>query len=244
MRSEGERLMHKHRLLFFQFLITSCCLCAQSQGIQGIVLDPRGQPIAGARIECAGAATVTDPGGQFKIEEVSGCQALVSAPGFEARKVQLESGANPRIAMAVAGLAERIVVTATRHQATVEEAGVAASILTRADLVQRQFPFVADVLRDIPGLQVATNGRPGSLTSVYTRGAQRTGTLVLLDGVPLNDPGGELNLAGVASGDIDRVEVIRGPESALFGAEAAAGVVAFHAARRSREHDSPRFTFL
>ena len=82
-----------------------------------------------------------------------------------------------------------------------------------------------DVLREIPGLQVDEYGPPGALAEVFTRGADYTGTLVLLDGVPLNDPGGELHLENITSEGLERVEVVRGPESALFGAEAAGGVI-------------------
>ena len=87
------------------------------------------------------------------------------------------------------------------------------------------YPMLFDVLREIPGLQVSAYGPPGALAEVFTRGADYTGTLVLLDGVPLNDPGGELHLENLTSEGLDRVEVVRGPESALFGAEAAAGVI-------------------
>jgi vitamin B12 transporter len=165
---------------------------------------------------------------------------MVSAPGFETRAVDISAAADAEVALSVAGLTERIVVTATRHPATIEEAGVAASILARSDLAQRQFSMAADILRQIPGLQVTATGGQGSLTSVFIRGAQRTGTLFLLDGVPVNDPGGEFNLAHLTSGDLDRIEVIRGPESALFGAEAAAGVVQLFTRRGDPENTVPK----
>jgi outer membrane cobalamin receptor len=100
--------------------------------------------------------------------------------------------------------------------------------------------MAADLLRQVPGLQVVETGQRGGLTSLYTRGSQRTGTLVLLDGVPLNDPGGEVNLASLGSGDIGRVEAIRGPESAVFGAEAAAGVVQLFTRQGDPENTVPR----
>ncbi len=225
MRPEGGRLMHKCLFFSCQLLFGAWATCAQEPGIQGVVLDPGGRVIRGARVECAGKAAVTELDGRFKIAGVDRCQAAVSAPGFETRSVDMSAAREAEVELSIAGVTERIVVTATRHQTTIEEAGVAASILTRTDLAQRQFPMVADVLRDLPGLQVTTTGRTGGLTSVFTRGAQRTGTLFLIDGVPVNDPGGEFNLAHLTSSDMDRIEVIRGPESALFGAEAAAGVV-------------------
>lgn len=215
-------------------------MCAQEPGIQGVVLDPGGRVIRGARVECAGKTAVTELDGRFKIAGVDHCQAAVSAPGFETRSVEMSAAREAEVALSIAGVSERIVVTATRHQTTTEEAGVAASVLTRADLAQRQFPMVADVLRDLPGLQVTTTGRTGGLTSLFTRGAQRTGTLFLIDGVPVNDPGGEVNLAHLTSSDMDRIEVIRGPESALFGAEAAAGVVQMFTRRGDAENVVPK----
>ncbi len=112
----------------------------------------------------------------------------------------------------------------TRTETTPEQAAVAANVITEQQLEARQFPMLFDVLRDIPGLQVDEYGPPGALAEVFTRGADYTGTLVLLDGVPLNDPGGEC-ISRTSPEGLDRVEVVRGPESALFGAEAAAGVI-------------------
>src|SRR5262249_690027 len=86
---------------------------------------------------------------------------------------------------------------------------------------------------------VSQYGPPGSLAQVYTRGAERTGTLVLLDGVPLNDPGGELHLEHLTSDGLERVEIVRGPQSALFGAEAAAGVVQLFTKRGDPQETTP-----
>jgi outer membrane cobalamin receptor len=133
-----------------------------------------------------------------------------------------------------------VVVSATRYETALEQAGVAATVLSRAELERRGYPPVSELLREVPGLAVARYGRAGSLTQVFTRGAQRTGTLVLLDGVPLNDPGGELNLAPLESSALERIEVVRAPESALFGAEAAAGVVQLFTRRGDAENRRPR----
>lgn len=235
--------MHKPFFLLCQLLLGSGILCAQASGIRGAVFDPSGRVIRGARVQCAGATAVTGLDGRFEFAHASQCKAVLAAPGFQTRTVDLAAGAETRITLPVAGLAERIVVTATRHQATLEEAGVAASVLNRADIAQRQYPAVADLLREVPGLQVTTTGRRGSLSSVFTRGSQRTGTLLLVDGVPVNDPGGEFNLGHLTSGDVDRIEVIRGPESALFGAEAAAGAIQVFTRRGDPEIIRPRGSF-
>ncbi len=224
--------MHRSGLLF---LLTAGLSAAAD--LQGIVVDPSGRAIAGARVECGGRAASTNIEGRFTLRGFDSCEAEVSAPGFRTARVPLPAA---RIELAIAGLSQRIVVSATRRETTAEEAGVAATIFTPAELEARQAPAVADVLREAPGVQVARYGRPGSLTQIFTRGGQRTGTLVLIDGVPMNDPGGELNLAGFSTAGIDRIEVVRGPESALFGAEASSGVVQLFTRRGSPEDTLPR----
>ena len=158
-----------------------------------------------------------------------------SLASTSARRVWTKPDSNPappispqpeaKITLAIAGPVDSVVVSANRTETTPEQAAVAANVITEQQLAARQYPMLQDVLREIPGLQVAAYGPLGALASVYTRGAERTGTLVLLDGVPLNDPGGELHLENFSSDGLDRIEIVRGPESALFGAEAAAGVI-------------------
>lgn len=218
-------------------------LPASAAGVQGIVEDPSGRPVEGARIVCSGRSAVTDSTGSFSIHDLSRCLAVVSAPGFEEARLVLEEGRETRIRLTIAGVTERILVSAVRGEMTPEEAGVSASIVKRDDLEYRQFPMFADMLREIPALHVTRFGRQGSETQVFARGAQRTGTLVMIDGMPVNDPGGELNFAHFTTGDIERVEVVRGPESSLFGAEAAAGVIQIFTRRGDPERKVPRGSF-
>ncbi len=193
--------------------------------VQGVIVDPSGGAVAGARIWCDGRSARSAADGRFLIPDVPRCQARVEAPGFETKTIELVSGAPARVELTVAALAERIVVSAARRETSLEEAGLAGDLFARADLVARQFPNLGDLLRELPGLHVARYGRHGSLTQLFTRGGQRTATLVLLDGVPLNDPGGEVNLASLSTAFLERVEVVRAPASALYGAEASSGVV-------------------
>ncbi len=208
--------------------------------ITGTVYDPSARPIRGARVECGSQTAVTGLDGRFTFPGAERCRAVITASGFEVREVEIAAPGDFRVDMTVAGVVERIIVSATRYETTTEEAGVAATVLTRSDLERRAFPTVPDLLRETPGLQVTTTGRQGALTSVFTRGGQRTGTMILIDGVPVNDPGGEYNLAHLSSSDIDRIEVVRGPESALFGAEASAGVVQLFTRRGDPENKMPR----
>ncbi len=206
--------------------------------VEGVVLDPSGRAIPSARVECQGRTALSGFDGRFVIPGLDRCRAAVSAEGFTEQTLEIVTPA--RIELAVAGPRERVVVSATRYETGLEQAGVAATVLGRAELERRGFPPVSDLLREVPGLAVARYGRAGSLTQVFARGAQRTGTLVLLDGVPVNDPGGELNLAPFESSALERIEVVRAPESALFGAEAAAGVVQLFTRRGDAENRRPR----
>lgn len=196
-----------------------------ARGADGVVVDPAGRPVSGARVECAGKSTTTTSEGKFSFPAAGRCTAHISATGFESVSVNLTAENPARIALQIAWIAERVVVSATRRETNPEEAGVAATVLTSTDLAVRQDPILSDALQVVPGIEVARYGRPGSLTSLFTRGGDSTDTLLLIDGVPINEPGGQLNLGSIDTSSIDRVEVIRGPESALFGAEAASGVV-------------------
>ena len=98
-------------------------------------------------------------------------------------------------------------------------------MITRADLDARQITTVADSLRFVPGFGVVQSGGRGALTSIFPRGGESDYTLVLVDGIPQNAFGGGFDAAHLATGDIERIEVVRGPQSALFGSGAIGGVV-------------------
>ncbi len=231
------------------FLSLAAALAANHSPIHGLVLDPTGLPIEGAAVECAGHITYSDVEGRFTTAapaatpaDTMPCAAQVTKTGFETQSVQLSPNSENRITLKLQSQAESVVVSATRYQTTPEEAVVSASVVTAIDLAAQNLPQVPDVLRELPGLQVSDYGQRGALTEVFTRGSDSTSTLVLLDGVPLNDPGGQLNLAHISSAGIDRIEVIRGPESALFGAEAAGGVIQLFTKHGDPENSTPHFS--
>jgi len=222
------------------FLLSlSLGLCAGETTIHGTILDPSGRPVEAARITCQKQSVYSNAEGRFMIAGVDTCNVQVEKPGFEPRTADLTAASEAKIALSIAGPVETVVVSANRTETTPEQAVVSANVITEQQLATRQFPMLFDILREIPGMQVSAYGPTGALASVYTRGADYTGTLVLLDGVPLNDPGGELHLENITSEGLDRVEVVRGPESALFGAEAAAGVIQLFTKRGNPEDTTP-----
>ena len=117
-----------------------------------------------------------------------------------------------------------VVVTATRVQTTVN-APVSATVLSGDSLRARGITHLADALRLVPGVTVASSSSFGSQASLFVRGGQGNYVRVLLDGVPLNEPGGAFDVGSLTLDNIDRVEVVRGPASVLYGADAVTGVI-------------------
>ncbi len=122
---------------------------------------------------------------------------------------------------------EEILVTGTRTPLTADRIGVTLSVLDQDWIEARDVPQLSFVLRDLPGLAVSRTGPAGSLTQVRIRGAEANHTLVLLDGIEMNDPvsGFELDFADVLTAGLARVELVRGATSALYGSEALGGVI-------------------
>ena len=121
---------------------------------------------------------------------------------------------------------EPIVISATRIPIPQEDSPATISVITAEDLEQKQIERVADALREIPGLSVVQTGTAGQLTSVFTRGLRSEHTQVLLDGIPINQGlQGAFDFASLTTDNINRIEVVRGPQSTLYGPRALAGVI-------------------
>ncbi|UUL82840.1 TonB-dependent receptor plug domain-containing protein [Sphingomonas qomolangmaensis] len=123
---------------------------------------------------------------------------------------------------------DTIVVTANRSEQPLDRVGQSISILDAEEIEIRQTQAVADLLRTLPGVTVTRNGGVGAVTSVSIRGADGDQTVALIDGVKLNDPsspGGGFNFGNLLVGNIQRIEVLRGPSSILWGSQAIGGVV-------------------
>ena len=127
------------------------------------------------------------------------------------------------------GTLPEVIVTATRLSAIVTRTP-GARVIDRRILDQRGATFAADILGDLPGLSVVRSGAFGGVAQVRMRGASPGKTLVLVDGVPVNDPAeinGAFDFSGFDLSDIERIEVLSGPQSSLWGSDAIGGVIAF-----------------
>jgi len=148
------------------------------------------------------------------------------------------------LAAAVVGAQENsveldtIVVTASRLPIDIASAGSAVSVITRATIERSQAVSVADLLRDVPGIAVSRSGGWGAQTQLRVRGAEANHVLVIIDGVEANDPaiGDEFQFEHLLAADIERIEVVRGPQSALWGSDAVSGVINII----TRRPDTPR----
>ena len=121
---------------------------------------------------------------------------------------------------------EELVISATRLPIPEDETPASVSVLTAQDFEIKQTERVADALRSVPGLSVVQSGAAGQLTSVFIRGLRSEHTQVLIDGVPINQGlAGLFNFADLTIDNIERIEVVRGPQSTVYGPRALAGVI-------------------
>lgn len=126
-----------------------------------------------------------------------------------------------------------VVISATRVPIGQEAAPASVTVLRGADLRARGIATVSDALATVPGLTVVRSGSFGATTAVFARGGESDYMKVLIDGVPLNNPGGAFDFATLTTDNLDRIEVVRGPTSVAYGSDAVSGVVQLFTRRGS-----------
>jgi vitamin B12 transporter len=122
---------------------------------------------------------------------------------------------------------ETMLVTAGLQEMPIYEVSSSVTVITAQDIKLRQVKYLSDLLRDVPGFAVSQAGGPGTQTQVRVRGAEANQLLVLIDGVRANDPAqsDEFPYQFALAANIERIEIIRGPQSAIWGSDAMAGVI-------------------
>ena len=133
----------------------------------------------------------------------------------------------PMVSMAQdSTFSSEITVTATGTEEDLDQVPLPTTVITEEEIENAQTESVSEILRRVPGLNVVQSGEPGSVTSVFTRGTESDHTLVMIDGVRLNSPYfGGFDFSQLATNGLGRIEVVRGPYSALWGADAIGGAI-------------------
>ena len=133
-----------------------------------------------------------------------------------------EDAATPEVALPT------MVVSATRIATPQSQVGSSVTVISAEDIATQQLRTVTDVLKLVPGLNVVQSGGPGGVTSVFMRGTNSNHTKVLIDGIDVSDPsnsGATFDFGQLLASDIERIEVLRGPQSGLYGSDAIGGVI-------------------
>lgn len=122
-------------------------------------------------------------------------------------------------------IAPEVIVTATKIAEPTTHVTMATDVVTQEEIQERQQTDVLQLLRDVPGMTIVQNGGRGAATSLYTRGGESDYNMVLIDGVKVNNAGGFYDFADLTRTGIERIEIVRGPQSALYGSDAMSSVI-------------------
>jgi len=231
---------------------TPCSLSAQQEKtLRGSVRDPLGALITGASVDLLEsgrviAHTTTGNDGIYKVvlPEPGRYSVSVASPNFQTTKSKesFYTGAAKdelNVTLATATLTQQITVTATGTPMPEAQTGASVTVLGPEDF--RYMPEVQEPLRLVPGLQATQTGQVGGTSALYIRGGGSDANKVLIDGVPANTIGGGVEFANLATVGVNSIEVLREPNSALYGSDALAGVVSITSDRATTP--LPFFTY-
>ncbi|MGC2502853.1 MAG: TonB-dependent receptor [Silvibacterium sp.] len=235
-----ERLHRRALLLASTFVFASA---SHAVTVHGIVTDTVGRPVSNANVALIQNGAVILSGtsrydGSYQLSSGASGQFYVLAAGTSFRQVSTKAfyggaldAVEQNIVLEPEWVRQSIVVTATGTPTP--QAQVSASVTTIPATDFANHAAMVDPLRQVTGLDVVQTGQRGGITSMFIRGGNSDANKVLLDGVSIEDVGGVFDLAGLSTTGIANVEAYRGPNSVLYGSDAAAGVVAFTTPRGS-----------
>jgi vitamin B12 transporter len=209
----------------------------QSAKISGIVTDPQGSLIADAQVSAETIPPASSP--VHGVSASDGRFILTLAPGRYRVKIARESFAAAEqeitiaagetrelhVRLALEPLSSKVVVTAQALPLDADSSPAPLTILTRGQIDQRVATSLPDLLATQPGFSLGRTGPEGGQTSLFLDGGNSNYTKVLVDGVPANTPGGLIDFSNFTLDNIDKIEVVHGAESALYGSDAMDGVI-------------------
>ncbi|MBV9436183.1 MAG: TonB-dependent receptor [Acidobacteria bacterium] len=224
------------RNCFRLLLLIASPLLATATDFTVHVSDATGSAVAGASVRIyrlsnnanVGSANTSAAGtAVFPILQPGPWRVQVLAPGFAEKIVETgeQSNADLNVQLKVAVRNETVVVTATETPLPADETGAPVETVDRGTLLNRQPVDAADAIRYLAGAVINTDGRRGGLASLFVRGGDSDYNKVIVDGVPVNEPGGIFDFGVVPTIGGDRFEFVRGPESVLYGSDALTSVV-------------------
>jgi vitamin B12 transporter len=229
-------------LLFFPQL-AKVLHAQQARSLHGVVHDPLGAVVTDASVDLIQndrvvAKTKTDAEGEFRFDIAASGRFRIraSAPSFEPTAspivyVSAVNGAELSVTLATPTLTQQVTVTATGTPTPEAQTGASVTVIPSEDF--RYATEVQDPLRLVAGVQLTETGQIGGTTGLNIRGSSTDANKVLIDGIPANAIGGAVEFANLASTGIQTIEVLREPNSALFGSDALAGVVSLTTPRGS-----------
>jgi vitamin B12 transporter len=226
--------------LFFLAVSFSAQAIPQSQDAHlfGSLLDSSGGGIAQVNVTAQLENTTTAQLWKA-ISSTDGAYSLTVPPGryrvrferspFVSRDFVLELSPNQQrkldLTLNLERLSASVIVTAQAEPTLVDQATAPVSVITKEEIEQRQSVALADALNFSTGIAIGRTGPEGGTASVFLNGGNSNFTKVLVDGAPINPPGGAVDFSSVTLDNIDKVEIVRGAESAIYGTDAVSGVI-------------------
>jgi len=218
-----------------------------SAHLTGTLTDPSGASISGARITARLEGSNTNPliaqsssDGTYSLALPAGrYHIVISKDSFVTREADLSFQPGETLTlslrMELAPMASSVLVTGQIAPTVQEQSPAPSSILTSEQITQRQAITLTDLLYTQPGVAIARTGPIGGLTTLFLDGGNSNYTKLFIDGTPANEPGGNFNYSSLSLDNIDKVEVVHGAESALYGSDAMSGVIQLFSHRGSTE---------
>jgi vitamin B12 transporter len=224
-------------LIAFSFAPPTAAQAQSTATVTGTFTDPRGASIADAQISVEQIPSAGEPvhtmsgeDGRFTFTLTPGrYRVTISRDSFTqiVQEIALAPGETREwnIRMALEPLSSKVVVTAQTLPLDADSSPAPVSILTRQDIDQRSATSLPDLLATQPGFSLGRTGPEGGQTSLFLDGGNSNYTKVLVDGAPVNQPGGLIDFSNFTLDNIEKIEVVHGAESALYGSDAMAGVI-------------------